>query len=72
MMINLKVKPRSSRNEVVKSTDGSFVVYTTKIPADGEANEAVIELLSREFKVAKSRIRIVSGLRSKNKRVRID
>ena len=39
---------------------------------DGKANEALIEFLAAHFKVAKSRVRIASGVRSRQKRVVID
>lgn len=72
MIFNVRVKPRSSKNEVVKNSDGSLVVYTTRPPSEGAANRAVIELLSKNFKVSKSHVRIAGGLRSKNKIVSID
>ena len=44
----------------------------TAPPANGQANRAVIEVLSRALNVAKSRIAIVSGESSRTKRVRIE
>lgn len=71
MKFTIKVKPRSCKNEVILLDKDNLVIYTTKTPVDGEANAAVIELISKKFDVAKSRIKILSGKKSKNKIVEI-
>jgi len=40
-------------------------------PIDGKANAAVVEVLAKHFKVAKSSVKIVGGERSRNKVVEI-
>jgi len=47
--------------------DGSYLARVTALPADGEANRAVIRLLAEHFGVAPSRIRIVSGATHRQK-----
>lgn len=71
MKISIKVLPRSSRNEIKKLADGSFKVKLTSAPVDGKANDALVELLSEYFDTAKSKIKLVKGLTSKNKVVEI-
>ena len=71
MKINVRIKPRSSRNKVEK-TDTGYAVYVTEPPIDNRANIALIELLSEYFDVSKSKVRIVIGLKSKNKVVDIE
>ena len=66
MKINIKVTPHSSREEVVKLGD-EYVVRVKATPHDGKANEAVIKLLAKYFKVPKSAVRIVSGATGRNK-----
>ncbi len=71
MKINIKVVTRASKNEVIKEGD----VYKVKVtcpPVDGEANERIIKLLSKEFNVPKSTVKIVSGQKSRNKVVEIE
>ena len=58
--------PHSMREEVAKQGD-DYVVRVKAMPQDGKANEAVIELLAKHFKVAKSNVKIVTGLTSRNK-----
>lgn len=71
MKINVRIKPRSSRGKVEK-TESGYVVYVTEPPVENKANKALVEALSGHFDVPKSRIRIVAGLKSKNKIVEIE
>jgi len=58
------------REEVVKQGD-DYVVRVKAVPKEGKANEAVIELVARHFKVPKSVVTIVTGLTSRNKIIEI-
>jgi len=40
-------------------------------PVEGKANREVIEFLANHFKVAKSKVRIISGEKSRNKIIEI-
>jgi hypothetical protein len=71
MLIKIKVLPRSSRNELIKISEDEYKVKLTATPTDGKANDALIELLSREWDIPKSKIKIVRGLTSKNKLIEI-
>ena len=70
MKINVRIKPRSKRPKVEKTEDG-YVVYVSAPPIENKANKALVEALSDHLNVPKSRISIVSGLKSKNKVVEI-
>ncbi|NCS68215.1 YggU family protein [Candidatus Peregrinibacteria bacterium] len=71
--LTIKVLPRSSRNEIVGTLpDGTLKIKLTAPPVDGEANKKLIELLSKKFGVAKSRVKIVRGETSRRKMVEID
>ena len=71
MRIGVKVKVRSSRNDVVKNNDGTYTAFLMSAPVEGKANEELIELLSEKFDVAKSSLKIVKGAHSKNKIVEL-
>ena len=47
-------------------------MYLKSPPVDGKANEELIKLLAKKFDVAKSDIRIKSGLSSRQKLIEID
>lgn len=73
MILIIKVLPRSSRNEIVgEMADRTLKIKLTAAPVDNAANEALIELLSKHFSVAKSAIKIIKGAKSKNKTVQIN
>jgi hypothetical protein len=69
--IETRIIPRASRNEIVGIEDGVARIRVTSPPVDGKANKAVTELLSKQLDVPKKNIRIVSGEKSRNKRIRI-
>lgn len=51
--------------------DGVLVVKLAAAPVDGAANEELISLLAKTLKIPKRDITIVSGERSRTKRIRI-
>jgi uncharacterized protein (TIGR00251 family) len=70
MKIQVKVKPNSKTQEV--SQEGNNFTVKVKEPArEGKANQAVIGLLAEHFSVSKSRVRILSGFRSRNKVIEV-
>lgn len=72
MRIYIKASPKSSKNEVIKISEGEYKVKLTAPPVDGKANEMLIEILAKHFKVSKSRISIVGGKTAKIKMIDID
>lgn len=67
----VKVKPNSKQQSIEEQTDGSFIVHLKSPPVDGKANEELIKLLAEKFCVPKVRIRIKSGLSSRQKIIEI-
>lgn len=67
MRITVKVKTNSKKQEIVQE-DNHYKVFLKSQPIEGKANEELIKLLSRHFK---KKVRIVSGLRGKEKIVEI-
>lgn len=71
MRIYVKVSPRSSRNEVIKTAEGEYKVKLTAPPVDGQANDMLIKVLADHFGVARSLVTIVGGKSAKTKVVDI-
>jgi uncharacterized protein (TIGR00251 family) len=69
--LTVKVQPRSSRKGLTVIGD-VLKVSLTAPPADGAANEQLIELLSEELGVRKSAIRILKGASSRNKLIEVE
>lgn len=71
MRIYIRVFPKSSKNEVVKISDGEYKVKLTAPPVNGEANKMLIKILADYFDIPKSSISIVGGKSVKMKMVDI-
>ena len=68
----IHLTPRASFTGIrgeIKDVKGQIYLkaYVTAPPEDGKANMLLTELLSQHFNIAKSRIRIVSGYKSRYK-----
>lgn len=71
MKIFVKAKPNSREESVERINEDHFVVAVKEPPVQGRANQAIIKALAGYFKVAVSRVRIISGYQSKEKIVEI-
>ncbi len=71
MIFDVRVTARASRNRV-EQAGNILKVYLTKPAAEGLANEQLIDLLSKHFKIKKYQISIKSGAKSRHKLIRID
>ena len=65
------VKPGSSQEKIVVTSPDELTVYLRAKPHDGEANTALIKLLSKHFKVAKTSITIIRGHKSHLKTIQL-
>jgi uncharacterized protein (TIGR00251 family) len=70
MRLLVKVKTNSKIESITKEGN-VFIVRVSEPPREGKANQAVIKLLSQQFGISKSKIRIINGFRSRNKLVEI-
>lgn len=68
MRINVKVRPLSGRQDIIKLDEKHFMIYLKSAPEDNKANSELIKLLHKYFK---KEVVIKSGLTSKNKIVEI-
>lgn len=71
MKMTIVVKTNARKEGVERLEDGSIRVSVNAPPQEGRANEAVIRVIAEHFAVAKSKIRIVGGLRSKKKVIEV-
>ena len=70
-MIDVRVVPRAGRSGVAGVRDGALLVRLAAAPVDGAANAELIEILAKALDLPRRRIEIVSGDRSRSKRVRV-
>ncbi|MDX1432113.1 MAG: DUF167 family protein [Gammaproteobacteria bacterium] len=71
LVLELRVQPRASADRIVGVVGDRLRVRVTAPPVDDAANRRVIALLAREFGVARSRVALIAGAASREKRVRV-
>lgn len=77
LRLAIKLTPKASRDqigEIAAEADGGAVlkVSVTAVPEDGKANAALIALLAKKWKLAKSRIDIIQGATDRRKTLFIE
>ena len=70
MNINVRVIPSAKRREIILE-DKNLKIKLISKPQDGKANKELIETLSKKLKIAKSKIKIIKGEKTKNKIIEI-
>lgn len=65
--LNVKVIPKSSKNEITEATSDHIKIKVTAAPENNKANAAVIKILSKNLNIPKSNIRIIRGEKNSNK-----
>jgi len=68
MIIEVKVKPNSRKQEIEKLSDKEYKVNLTKKAEDNKANIELLKLLKRYFN---SEVKFIHGLKSKNKIIEV-
>lgn len=69
--IAVRVTPRAARNAVVAEA-GMIRVHVTLVPEDGKATAMVQKLLAKAMGVARTRLVLLRGARSRDKVFRLD
>jgi uncharacterized protein (TIGR00251 family) len=70
MLLNIRVIPNAKQDKVVEE-ENRLKIYLTSPPVEGKANKALVKFLAQHFETKKNKIKIVKGLKSKNKIVEI-
>lgn len=70
--IAIYVQPRASKTMIAGMHDGCVKVRLAAPPVDGAANSALIEFVAERLRIARSRVRIVTGQTSRRKVVEVD
>ena len=71
VILPVRVQPRASKTEIAGVLGGALKVRLQAPALEDRANEALCEFLAYLLKTPKSAVRIVSGHRSRSKRVEI-
>jgi uncharacterized protein (TIGR00251 family) len=71
ILIEIRVHPRSKLAGIWRSEDGRIHLAVREPPEKGKANRAVVHSLADSLCVSASRVEIIAGLGSHNKRIRV-
>jgi uncharacterized protein (TIGR00251 family) len=71
VIFHVRVQPRASRDEIAGETAGAIKIRLQAPALENRANEALIDFLAHLLKTPKSAVRLLSGERSRTKRIEI-
>ena len=69
VVLRVRVQPRASRCEIAGIAGECLKVRVHAPPAEGAANRACRDFLAKLFGIAKGRVEIISGAKSREKRI---
>ena len=70
--IDVTVVPRAGRTGLSGIRNGRLLVRLSAPPVDGAANDALLDFFTKLFDRSRKSVRLVSGERSRAKRVAVD
>jgi hypothetical protein len=71
LLLQLHVQTRTHHDEFKGLLDDRLNLRIKALPIDGKANQYLLALLAKEFKVSKSRMKLVKGVQNRNKCIAI-
>jgi uncharacterized protein (TIGR00251 family) len=71
VIFSVRVQPRASKDEIAGVMEGALKVRLQAPALEDRANQALCEYLAQLLKTPKSAVRILSGHRSRSKRVEV-
>jgi uncharacterized protein (TIGR00251 family) len=71
LLLDVKVQPGASKNEIIGIKEGRLRIKITAPPEDGKANRELISFLAKTLDCAKRELRILSGEKSRLKTLEI-
>ncbi len=71
IVLRLHAQPGAKRTAVVGLYGDKLKIAVATPPVDGKANQAIISFLAKTLGVSKSKLTLISGETSREKRIRI-
>jgi uncharacterized protein (TIGR00251 family) len=72
LLFTVHVQPRASRSEICGAKEGELRLRLTSPPVEDAANKQCVELIAKSLGVAKSKVSIKSGAKSRHKVVKVE
>jgi uncharacterized protein (TIGR00251 family) len=70
-VLRIRVVPRAGNTAVAGTRDNALLIRLAAPPVDGAANAALIEFLARALDIPKRNLALISGEKSRTKRVKV-
>ena len=70
-IVALKIIPRAGRTMLAGVRDNALLVRLAAAPVEGAANAALLAFLSDQLQIPRARLEIVTGEKSRSKRVKV-
>ena len=67
MKLYVWTKAGARRDQIKKSDENHWEIWTTRLPIKNNANKTITDMVAKELGVAKSRVEIISGNKSRLK-----
>ena len=72
VVFSIHVQPRASRCEICTPKDGELRLRLTSPPVEDAANKQCVELIAKALGIARSRVTIKAGAKSRHKVVKVE
>lgn len=72
MILRIKAKPNSRKDEIIREADGTLKVKIKAAPVEGKANKYLVEYLAGVLNLPKSKISLQKGESSSFKTLEIE
>lgn len=70
--IEVRLRPRGHRDQLLGVVEGVLLARVTAPPVDGRANKALCRMIAKRIGTAPSKVSVVRGEKSRNKVVRVE
>jgi uncharacterized protein (TIGR00251 family) len=70
--LTVRLQPRAKRNAIVDERDGVLRVSVAAAPVEGQANAALCKLIAKRAGVARGRVTVIRGERSREKVIHVE
>ena len=71
VVLSVRVSPRASRSKCIGLVGDELKVLLNAPPVDGQSNQELVKIISKMCGIAKSQAAIISGQRSRSKKLLI-
>jgi uncharacterized protein len=69
--VAIRLTPRANADRIIGVANGALTVTVTAPPAENRANDALLRLLAREWRIPRRDLTVITGAKSRDKTILI-